>query len=498
MSAGDGIDSALEILSDRSARNEFRVFALDRIATLIASGFKDNCREELSASGMTRVCEALFEVMAEDLSELAEKAFSTSLMIHPLASIEPFSLGPSLEQLSEKGSDNGGLGDLRWRQEFLKSFGKTAKSLCHDTSASSSFLNLAARYRGERVQLALLLRQIGHGQDKIFARYCHERDRLLFPPQITLVPTYTCNLSCSYCCSKGLSQEYRDPLSMENLERILTWARDNGILRIGLMGGEPTCHHNFRGILRRLRSMGFEVWFSTNGTFDDEIIQELDPSFIKNIAFHIWNRAEPVPQRHQETFGRNLEKLCEKHIDVYLRYNVLSSESMPDWECLFQLCAQHAISAVNIALVFPGTARSNLFIGRSDFPRLAGTIVDFVSTCVKRGLEAHLAKPLPFCALSEAARRLLSAAKSLQPTCPIWRNNFTNNVMVNPDMSIRPCAALNSLPRHITDFDSLDDVGDYIGPHIRALLERKLYPGCDDCRYHESHLCQGACLGYKQ
>ncbi len=59
-----------------------------------------------------------------------------------------------------------------------------------------------------------------------------------------------CNLKCPYCFADGMIQESSKNLSVDNYIKLLKYLiEDNDEHSIGIIGGEPTLHPNFKDIL---------------------------------------------------------------------------------------------------------------------------------------------------------------------------------------------------------------------------------------------------------
>jgi len=61
--------------------------------------------------------------------------------------------------------------------------------------------------------------------------------------------TKRCNLKCPYCFAEEFVNKSGDDISIENFKVALDFALTNPHEQIGLIGGEPTLHNNFKEIL---------------------------------------------------------------------------------------------------------------------------------------------------------------------------------------------------------------------------------------------------------
>jgi MoaA/NifB/PqqE/SkfB family radical SAM enzyme len=86
------------------------------------------------------------------------------------------------------------------------------------------------------------------------------------PYTVLIDPTSNCNLRCKGCWAGAY--EKHNTLSFEEVDRIITEAKDLGIYFIALSGGEPTMWPHLSEICRRHNDVVFMIY--TNGTLINE------------------------------------------------------------------------------------------------------------------------------------------------------------------------------------------------------------------------------------
>ena len=87
--------------------------------------------------------------------------------------------------------------------------------------------------------------------------------------------TNRCNVNCFYCHHDGiLPQKYE--MTPEEIHRIAQVARNIGVRKIRLSGGEPLIRDDIVEIVSKISSIGFkDVSITTNGTFLDKYADSL-------------------------------------------------------------------------------------------------------------------------------------------------------------------------------------------------------------------------------
>ncbi len=143
-------------------------------------------------------------------------------------------------------------------------------------------------------------------------------DNLYFP-QMNWMLTGRCNLNCRHCFNAADLSPLATQWSWPDAERLMDEARDCGIHRVTITGGEPMLHPQFMEILRGIHERGMAVIeLNTNGAFlTDQILEEM-ASFgcrpLMKISFdgvghHDWLRAAPGAEEKTLAAFR----LCIRH-----------------------------------------------------------------------------------------------------------------------------------------------------------------------------------------
>lgn len=68
--------------------------------------------------------------------------------------------------------------------------------------------------------------------------------------------TYSCPLHCPYCSNPLNLEDYREELTTAEWQRVLTEARDLGVLQLHLSGGEPLQRRDLEDLVSRARDLG--------------------------------------------------------------------------------------------------------------------------------------------------------------------------------------------------------------------------------------------------
>lgn len=159
--------------------------------------------------------------------------------------------------------------------------------------------------------------------------------------------TNRCNIKCFYCHHDGIiPQKYE--MTPEEIMRISQVAKNIGIKKIRLSGGEPLIRKDIIDIVRRISAIGFkDVSITTNGTLLEEYAQPLKDAGLDrvNVSFDTLN---PDTYRFitKSSYVERVKKGIEKAVQVGLYPVKVNMVVMRDlnhdeiWD-MFQFCKEN-------------------------------------------------------------------------------------------------------------------------------------------------------------
>jgi len=315
--------------------------------------------------------------------------------------------------------------------------------------------------------------------------------------QLMVALTYDCNLKCEYCYSMNLKKRFPHHLSIENFRKILDWSANQNLDFLSFTGGEPTVNPFIYDMVKMVNESPLNCYFATNNLYPVELAELLaDANRVVNITVHI-NDRDFYSEEQWQRFQGNLKVLTERKKDIYLRYNVID-RNQNKWDFIFQTAKRYGIGQINFAIPFPNERKSNYFISSGELKQYGTTVMDFIRMSNENNIKARVAKPFPLCIFSKDQIKELVVRGCLASVCTIYHNNYTYNLVVNPDLSVMPCIAMNrELPLYLLDFKSLEKIGEHYKKEMARLQKKAFYPECFDCELFYKNQCQGACLSYK-
>lgn len=193
--------------------------------------------------------------------------------------------------------------------------------------------------------------------------------RFQSPTDIICNITMKCATSCIYCYANRKGHQ-NDIMPVELLKRIMQEAKEIGVLRFRLMGGEVLLYKEWKSILKKMSELGFQPNISTKVPLTEEhldAIQELelnkDPiqisldTMVKDHLYQMLNVQDPYYERIQYAF-----KLLEERGLKYVIHSVITNvnDTLEDIDSLIQFFKDKK----GLEKWYLDTAKCSMYIGK--------------------------------------------------------------------------------------------------------------------------------------
>lgn len=161
--------------------------------------------------------------------------------------------------------------------------------------------------------------------------------------------TNRCNVRCFYCHHDGIVAESYE-MSPDEIFRIAKIAKDIGVEKIRLSGGEPLVRKDIVEIVMKIASLNFkDISITTNGTLLGRYAAELVDAGLKrvNVSFDTLN---PKTYRfitkrdYMENAREGIKKAVEAGLDP-VKVNMVVMKGVNDHEIwdMFQFCRENGV-----------------------------------------------------------------------------------------------------------------------------------------------------------
>ncbi len=317
--------------------------------------------------------------------------------------------------------------------------------------------------------------------------------------QILLAPTYACNLDCSYCYAKGLEKQFDGEMSAKRLAQLMAWCSDAGINRINLCGGEPTVYRRLPELLNQARQRSIKISLASNMLYDKTLRSFIQPEWFDEVIAH-FDQGLLLEPRKAKRFSENLKAAEAMGRSLFIRYTLTGRSTSDEWRRVIEIAEDAHIDTINYAFSFTNFMRNNEAFpyGKGGKADLLGEIFeDFSADCTDAGIGMHLCKPLPLCGFSDERLKRYLRKGQLRSACAAYLRGGTQNVTVNPDLTIFPCNAIAVKGPKVTDFRAFEDMSAQLISGIKKILFAPYSKKCSSCMFFYRGFCQGACLAEK-
>lgn len=316
--------------------------------------------------------------------------------------------------------------------------------------------------------------------------------------------TYRCNLHCPYCFANEFVNHSDYDISMSNFKTALSFLKTSNNRHIGLIGGEPTIHHEFKDFLQILSDDPDieSVTIYTNGLQMDDCL-----TYMTNSKFGLLvncNSPVDIGQRNFDRLCANLEKLFEIP-DVWKRVNLginLYSDSL-DYSYIINLLTRYKLHRVRMSVTVPNLDESKKANSLDYLQSRKDYTFRFIMECVNNDIAPYFdCNVIPKCVWSE---QQLSQIEKLIEKFKLKRTNLNGDpcfcrpvIDILPDLNAVRCFGTSDFTKApIKDFRCLDDLQNYyvnlIDCHVTGCM---VDSRCRDCYERKVLRCTAGCLAF--
>ena len=125
--------------------------------------------------------------------------------------------------------------------------------------------------------------------------------RPLLPPELLILSlTQSCNLKCITCSIKREITQESLYIDIDKIFDIVNQAKKVRIDTIVLSGGEPFLLKEAFEIVKYVKKVGMKISATTNGFYNDQIVEKIADSNIDHLHFSL----DGLPEHHDEIRGK--------------------------------------------------------------------------------------------------------------------------------------------------------------------------------------------------
>jgi len=304
-----------------------------------------------------------------------------------------------------------------------------------------------------------------------------------------------CNLKCKYCFADDMIQEKTVTISLEDYGRVLEFMARTPDNHIGIIGGEPTLHPHFDGILketnRYCRECNTDSTLFTNGIELERFLPYIGDrtGLLINCNAPEYQTTE-IYQKQRKTldhlydlswFDRKASCGCNIH------------PGCKDYSYMWDIVDRYKLNHIRCSVVSPAACYEEWRKDKEGYYNMMKPVfLQFCKDAIKHNCRLGMdCGHIPMCYFNIEER------ETVESICDNLYQDFCSPVIdITPDFKATACFGAYD-PVDIRDFHDIFELERY-------LMLKKTYPKvqanctgkCTTCRKHKLLQCQGGCLGF--
>lgn len=312
--------------------------------------------------------------------------------------------------------------------------------------------------------------------------------------------TTVCNRRCPYCFAASrvsnapvnIEAEQGSPyISMADFDRALRFNSKHEPV-VGILGGEPSLHPQFAGLIEQTWAAGFCAKVFTNGVWAEktvEAVESLPGRTQKNLRLIVnTNHPDITPEKERIAQERLFSRLPEH---CSLSFNIHSLEQ--ELGFLVDIILKHGmVKDIRLGMAAPLAEQASEFIPVSDYQQTAPLIMALAQRCDEHNIHVGFDCGFTLCMFTPEQLGLLQTwGADFKAVCgPV--------VDVGVDLTAWACFPLATLSKSVSidEFRDSRALSEHFEEYFESLYETGALPECIDCKHLKRKRCTGGCAAH--
>lgn len=264
-------------------------------------------------------------------------------------------------------------------------------------------------------------------------------ERPIISLRITL--TNRCNVNCLYCHHDGMVKS-EDEMTADELHTICRVAKNIGVRKIRLSGGEPLLKNDIVEIVKKIASVGFkDISMTTNGILLEKYAQDLKNAGLDrvNVSLDTLDR-KTFEYITKKDYLEDAKKGILKAVDVGLypvKINmvIMRNINQDEIDDMFEFCKKQGIVLQLIELIDSKNCDEDKFSAEYHY-----NLDDIESELADIADEVHERK------FMQGRKKYYINGGEIEVVKPVDNSTFCANcsrLRITPDGKIKPCLLRN-------------------------------------------------------
>lgn len=317
--------------------------------------------------------------------------------------------------------------------------------------------------------------------------------------------TEKCNLKCPYCFADEFVNKHCVHMSMDNIRKAVDFILTDPNERVGLIGGEPTLHPQFREILEELieNPKVKKVIVFTNGINIGRFVNQLT-----HPKFCLLVNCNAPSEMGEGLFNRMVENLDLLIRKFYMRSRITLGINMhkPGFEYgyMLELLIRYGYDHVRTSIIVPKISSGTKVDPIEYFAKFKQSVKNFFTELVNNNITPNYdCNIMPSCLLDEKELgqiHEISQKKGNRNTNLSGELAVCNPVIdILPDLKAVRCFGLSEQEKaNIDGFRDIQELRHFFRNRFDCYAyNTAASPKCADCMQRKISKCSGGCLLFK-
>jgi hypothetical protein len=280
-------------------------------------------------------------------------------------------------------------------------------------------------------------------------------------------------------------------ISKADFDRVLAFNSKHEPV-VGILGGEPSLHPQFAGLIEQTWTAGFCAKVFTNGVWAEktvEAVESLPGRTQKNLRLIVnTNHPDITPEKEriaQERLFSRFPGHCS------LSFNIHSLEQ--ELGFLVDIILKHGmVKDIRLGMAAPLAEQASEFIPVSDYQQTAPLIMALAERCDEHDIHVGFDCGFTLCMFTPEQLGLLQTwGADFKAVCgPV--------VDVGVDLTAWACFPLATLSKSVSidDFRDSRELSEHFEEYFESLYGTGALPECIDCKHLKRKRCTGGCAAH--
>ena len=321
---------------------------------------------------------------------------------------------------------------------------------------------------------------------------------------MNILLTNECNRRCPYCfagerisfATDGGEGDTRPEaprfISVENFIKALDFAKKSHLKRISLLGGEPSLHPDFPGLIQQAWDEGFYVTVFSNGMWREEAIGFVEKAGEEcqnrlNIVLNI-NHPSETTERESTAQHQLLSRIGTR---CNLSFNIYREDFAPFF--LIDIIQKYrCVKNIRLGVAVPLARHDSNHVDVERYAQLTPAILDLAKKCDEHDILLGFDCGFLFCMFTPEQMGYLQ----------FWGAHFKSTcgpaIDIGTDLSVWSCFPLSTFSRgvNLDEFGDIEDLVKHFNKQFERLFRAGAMEKCAGCKYRRREQCIGGCAAH--